>query len=64
MPGRIHELRCSLAWRHSTFDGLGRVVREETEYPEAGTGIGGAFRTFTYDALGRKPKSRCGRTRA
>ena len=45
---------CSpLSTRNSTFDGLGRLIKEGLSYPDE-TGIDGSARHFTYDAMGRK----------
>ncbi|MCP3938758.1 MAG: hypothetical protein GY708_25705, partial [Actinomycetia bacterium] len=42
-----------LAWRHTIYDGLGRLNREEIQYPAA-TGVATAFREMTYNAMGWK----------
>ena len=40
-----------LAWRHSVYDGLGRLTQEEIEYP-SDTGITTASREFSYNGMG------------
>ncbi|MCP3937680.1 MAG: RHS repeat protein, partial [Actinomycetia bacterium] len=42
-----------LAWRHTIYDGLGRLTREEIQYPAA-TGVATAFREMNYNAMGWK----------